>query len=36
MIGEHLILNVINIRNNKSLDKVETIQPLVREIIEKN
>lgn len=36
MIGKHLIINVNNIGNSKCIEKVETIQPLMREIIEKN
>ena len=35
MVGKHLIANVNNISSHKCLEKVETIQLLMKEIIEK-
>ena len=35
MVGKHLLADVYNITNCKCLEKVETIQPLMKQIVEK-
>jgi len=36
MVGKHLIANVNNIGSSKCLEKVETIQPLMKKIIDES